>query len=151
MNYIYSRYTVPVYSKQVFLLARNLYWIRVGINKKDFSIADRVHEDMRHFKTKHLSLKISRQENFIIANFSNLVFFSVSSQVHISSQKLIEIHAVYTTRFAQFIFYINIMYVKKSIHFTHASWVKNYVFLCRFTHIYLVGYIYKHKLISLWL
>ena len=83
MNYIYSRYTVPVYSKQVFLLARNLYWIRVGINKKDYSIADRVHEDMRHFKTKHLALKISRIENFIIANFSNLVFFSVSSQVHI--------------------------------------------------------------------
>ena len=68
---------------------------------------------MRHFKTKHLSLKISRKENFIIANFSNLVFFSVSSQVHIRSHKLIEIHAVYTTRFAQFIFYINIMYVKK--------------------------------------
>ena len=80
MNYIYSRYTVPVYSKQVFLLARNLYWIRVGINKKDFSIADRVHEDMRHFKTKHLSLKISRKENFIIANFSNLVFFQFQAK-----------------------------------------------------------------------
>ena len=75
--------------------------------QKGLFIADRVHEDMRDFKTKHLSLKISRKENLIIANFSNLVFFSVSSQVHICSHKLIEIHAVYN-RFAQFIFYINI-------------------------------------------
>ena len=113
MNYIYSRYTVPVYSKQVFLLARNLYWIRVGINKKDFSIADRVHEDMRHFKTKHLSLKISRKENFIIANFSNLVFFSVLSQVHISSHKLIEIHAVYTTALHNLYFILILCMLKK--------------------------------------